>query len=288
MPFLTCQLGRGLTLLSLAITPPILHANELINKGEWQFAVAFGSGAMQNPRSKGHALRSPVLPSWRYYGDRVFIENTTVGYQLWQNSQWLIDVQGQLNHDGLWFEYDGINKLFLSDVLNYTPNRDPLRPTTSKALPAIERRLSYLAGWNVTWLNDVAPVRIGRFTDISGVHHGSEWWLSTSKKWPLADGWFGPGAVAVEFAFNYKEADLVAYYYEITAEEANARKGTDITRSSLNSQVKLVYNRKLTEHWSAIATAQYSRLGNGMTKSLLVDQDHYWSWFIGVSYKWRW
>lgn len=141
-------------LLALLVScSPTLQAKEIetVSTGEWQISLAVGYGLLENPRVKVDNISSWVLPSWYYYGENFYVENFTLGYSLYESESFIIDLQTRFNEDGFFYEFDGLNKLLLSDILGFTPVNESLNPKI-KTFEEIERNLSYLAGLNAIWV----------------------------------------------------------------------------------------------------------------------------------------
>ncbi|QSX41357.1 MipA/OmpV family protein [Shewanella cyperi] len=268
-----------LLMLSLAFAT---QADELqtVSPGDWQISVAVGYGVLENPRAKTEDITTWVLPSWYYYGDDFYAENFTLGYSLFE-SDWLsLDIQGQLNEDGIFYEYDGIGKLLVADVLGFTPVRDTVRPGAKFKPESIKRKLSYMGGPSATWYTPAFDMTTALMYDVTGVHNGYEWQLSLKKA--FAWSW---GAAGIEAGGVYKSEELVTYYYGIRPKEFAGRvpRGGRMDASS-NWYVKAVFNVPLTDSLTLVATAKHTWLGSEIRNSILIDQDDYFAGFIGISY----
>ncbi|MCL2917965.1 MipA/OmpV family protein [Shewanella litorisediminis] len=271
-----------LFMLMLSLAFP-LKAEELqtVTPGDWQVSLALGYGILENPRKKTEDITTYVLPSWYYYGEDFYVENFTLGYSLYETDWLSVDVQGQLNDDGIYFEYDGFGKLLLSDILGYKPNNGPIvRPGVEPPkLEPVERKLSYLGGLSATWYTPVFDLTTGVFYDVTGVHNGYEWQLSARKS--FAWSW---GAAGIEIGGVYKNADLVDYYYNVTQAESGARRPPAPLEAATNWHVKGVLNIPLSDSLNFVLTVNHTRLGKAIRESALIERDDLFSGFAGVSY----
>lgn len=247
--------------------------------GEWGLNLAAGYGTLENPRTKADDVSIYLLPTWYYYGENVYVENFTLGYSLYENEYLVIDLQGQLNEDGLFFELDGLEKVFLSDVLGYTSIKQPTRPSPRINYQAIERKISYLGGISATWFTPVFDFSTGYFHDVTGVHDGYELQLSLHKSFSWS--W---GAVGFEIGASHKSKKLVHYYYAMTQEEHLSRSSPYQAEATTNYHVKGVINIPITERLVFVTTIQQTYLGRGIRESFLTDKDDYFAGFIGISY----
>jgi outer membrane protein len=260
-----------------------VRAEELqqVAPGDWQVSLALGYGMLENPRAKTENITTYVLPSWYYYGDRFYVENFTLGYSLYENDWISVDLQGQLNDDGIFFEYDGVGKLLLSDIMGFTPIREPIsRPGREvEPTPEVERKLSYMAGISATWYTPAFDLTTGVFHDVTGVHNGYEWQLSARK----AFGWSW-GALGLEAGGVYKNADLVDYYYNVRPEEFARPIRLKPMEAATNWYVKAVLNVPITDSLTFVTTLKHTQLGKPIRDSVLIDADGYFAGFVGVSY----
>ncbi|MBT1444291.1 MipA/OmpV family protein [Shewanella sp. JM162201] len=253
-----------------------------VSAGDWQFSLALGYGVLENPRAKTDNISTYVLPSWYYYGERFYVENLTLGYSLYETDWISVDVQGQPNEDGIFFEFDGVGKLLLSDIMGFTPSREPItRP--SKAVeppPAVERKISYLAGLSATWYTPAFDLTSGLFYDVTGVHNGYEWQLSAKKAFVWS--W---GAIGLEAGGVYKSAELVDYYYNARKEEFTRPIRLKPLEAATNWHVKAVVNVPLSDSLMLVATLKHTALGDSIRDSVLISADSYFAGFVGVSYQ---
>lgn len=243
----------------------------------WDISMAVGYGHMTNPLKAAHDVQTWALPNIRYYDEHFYAENFTLGYSLLETPDLLLDVQTRLNDDGLFFELNGLQQLLATDLFSYKPNQTPIRDTLS--FPDIHRSISYLGGLNLSLPTDYGQLSLGHFRDVSGVHHGSETHIRYQH-----EGMWGPIKWGAELGMTYKDQALVDYYYLLSKSELSAYKVPQQTAGSHNYHAKLVLNAPLSEHWFLVNSVEYTRLGNGIRNSLLVDTNHYTVVFAGVAY----
>ncbi len=249
-----------------------------ITTGEFHFTLAAGYGGIENPRAKSDDIITYVLPSWSYYDERFYIENFTLGYSLYESERFLVDLQTRLNEDGFFFELDGWNKVFLSDILGFKPNKQPLFGPEIPEVE-IERNISYLGGLSTSWLTPYADITLGYFHDISGVHQGSEVHFKVKKN--AAFSW---GALGFEVGAIRKSSKLISYYYHFTQSELGRSRVPQPQSAAINYHTSGVLNLPLWQDVNFVAIITYTWLGDEITKNLMVEKDGYLSGFVGVSY----
>ena len=83
----------------------------------WQFSLAAGHGKISTVLSGRRPISGNFIPGVSYYGERFYLENTHLGYSLVENDYGYIDLVGELNDDGMFFELDGVNKFGWWDAI---------------------------------------------------------------------------------------------------------------------------------------------------------------------------
>ncbi|MCG9697647.1 MipA/OmpV family protein [Shewanella sp. Isolate11] len=276
------QLVLGVVLLLSLVIFDTKAADPIdtITTGELHFALAVGYGGIENPRAKSEEIITYALPSWSYYDERFYVENFTLGYSLYESDTFLIDLQSQLNEDGLFFEFDGLNKIFMSDILGFVPQGAPIKGKPTPLVP-VERNISYLGGIKTTWVSPYVDLSLSYFHDISGVHQGNEIHFNLNKN--IGFSW---GALGFEIGAVRKSENLVNYYYHYTAAELGRKitAGLQPSESSINYHARSVLNLPLGHNFNFVTLVTYTWLGNGITRNAMVEKDSYLSGFIGVSY----
>lgn len=257
------------------------QADELdqVHSGDWQFSVAVGYGILENPRVKVDNVTTYILPTWYYYGENFYVENFTLGYSLYEKNSFVLDIQGQLNDDGLFFELDGIDKLFLSDVLGYTSIKQPIRPGKKIDYKSIERSISYLAGISATWYNPIADLTAGYFHDLTNVHNGNELQLNLRKKFILNSFAFG-----LELGATRKSANLISYYYSLTTEELAGNFSPYTPEAATNLHIKAVFNLPISNSLMLVASLKQTYLDDTIQQSFLINKPTYFAGFVGLNY----
>lgn len=257
------------------------QADELnkVHSGDWQFSVAVGYGILENPRVKVDNVTTYILPTWYYYDENFYVENFTLGYSLYEQDSFVLDIQGQLNDDGLFFELDGINKLFLSDVLGYTSIKQPIRPGKKIDYKSIDRSISYLAGISATWYNPIVDLTAGYFHDLTNVHNGNELQLSLRKKFIWTSFAFG-----LELGATRKSDNLISYYYSLTEEELAGSFSPYTPEAATNLHIKAVFNLPINNTLMLVASLKQTYLDDSIQQSFLINQSTYFAGFVGINY----
>ena len=198
--------GFGLTLLTL---PSMANTTDPVTG--WQFSIAAGHGKISTPLAGRRAISGHVIPGISYYGERFYLENTHLGYSIVENDFGYIDLVGELNDDGMFFELDGVNEFGWWDAIGIgrTDSEGPAYPDNQ--YQDIERNLSYMAGVSANLVLADTTFRLTFLRDISGVHHGSNQRLSLRREFSVLP----QVTVRITAMAERKDQQLINYYYNL-------------------------------------------------------------------------
>ncbi|MDN3651832.1 MipA/OmpV family protein [Thalassotalea ponticola] len=257
-----------------AIGNVIANEDDQVAIKQWHFSLSAGYGVIETPIARNDDLEFYLYPRVSYYSDRFFIENTTLGYAVYEQGPVIIDVVGRLNEDGLYFKLDDVGVL---SAVGF----DAGRGEQFYGVDDVERDLSYLAGVAVNYDLDFVYATAGYYHDISAVHHGDEIDLSLSKVLTIDQ-----LSVRLELQANRKSRDLIDYYYQILPEESVIFVGTyQPGKASINYQTSVSFDYQLSRRWSLTAFYRKTWLGDGISDSLIIDTDSVDLFFTGVTYR---
>lgn len=246
---------------------------------EWTFSIYLGDGKIENPIAELHDLDVTAFPSVSFYGERFFIEGTTIGYSLYETDDVIVDLVGLLNEDGLFHHFNDHDEFSVINILGFNPTAGGKLIT----FEPIKRDISYLGGISATFINDYFDTRLGIYQDITGVHDGNEMHLSISKSFSTQ--WFN---AYIEFGEVIKSRKLVEYYYQFQDAELarlQALKSFYEPSRSTNLYYKLQIEVPITESFSVVGLVKQTQLGNKIRQSFLVAKGNYLASFIGLRYQ---
>lgn len=272
---MTTRLWALTLTVMLASVAPSSYAQEI--ETGWNFSLATGYGRMNNPLKAANDVHAYLLPNVRYYGERFYADNFSLGYSLLETPDLLIDLEGHINDDGLLFKINGLQHFFVTDLFNYKPKSVTIKPNIN--YQDIERNISYLAGLSVSFPTEYGIVNLGHYRDASGVHHGSE-----SQIRYRHEGLLGPVKWGLELGMTYKDQDLVNYYYHLSKSELATYRISQSTSGTQNYHAKVVLNMPINDQWFYVTSLEQTWLGSGITRSLLIDAHSYSVFFAGVGY----
>lgn len=254
-------------------------ATQLADVGEWHLSVALGYGYIENPRVQSDGANTYLLPSVSYYGERFYLENTTLGYSLYEGERVLLDLQSKLNEDAFHFEIDGLKNVLLSEVLGYAPiaATGPLEPKQPRT--DVSRRLSYMAGLHALMPTRFGNLSFGAYQDITSVHNGHELQAKFNRTFT-----FEHWAFAVEAGLTYKSNELLNYYYAVMPSDRDHYQRHYADDNRLSHHLRLITKVPLSERWNAVAVVEYNGLAEAIQRSRLIEERSYLGAFFGFSY----
>ncbi|WP_333606846.1 MipA/OmpV family protein [Arsukibacterium sp.] len=254
----------------------ITAASDSASQGEWAFSLSAGYGQIDNPLSFRDDIKMFLLPGISYYGKRFYLENTHLGYSLFEQPTFYVDLVGQFNEDGFFYHFDGRHTLGLREIL--VPDFGYSDPGDTPDI-RIRRHLSYLGGLSATWKTQLADIRLSGLVDLTAGHHGTEYHLSLSRDLQLHK-------LKLRLVARYllKSATTTNYYYNFTSSELGGFNWYSLP-ASRHYQLRLVMAYPLTEQLDVIGQLQYTRMDNALDRTLLLNNTAYRSQFIGLRYR---
>lgn len=255
-----------------------------VKSEQFQLSVALGAGQRSNPLHDGDSFPMVILPDFSYYTDSWFIDNGTLGYSLTQDNRFAVSLVMRLNAEKGYFQ-----RWFAGNVVNMSNSGSLLPPEVetgeSKALKTVsvdsvsKRPTAVDAGLQLNWFGEQWQSRFNLWQDISSKYEGQNASLSWSRFWPLAGGQFDLSAT-----LYWKSAELINTYYGVDETELyylQRYKGRD----SWQPELRVGWQKPLTERWSVLSFYKYLKLDDAMTDSPLVRKNSVQTWFIGMSYR---
>ena len=221
--------------------------------GEWGLGVGV---AAQQPPQVGTSTETVVLPFPSYQGERLSLDFGSVGYALVNTDRVRFAVEGQLRFDGY----------------------DPAESTELSGLR--ERDVTLDAGFSIATGDKWGIASFQVMADALGIHKGYE--MSASYQYPIQLGrWtLVPGITA-----KWPSEELVEYYYGVRLDEATPDRPAYSGRAVFNASAALNASYTLTDSWELIGGAEYTRLGDGITDSPIIEKDHEVIMYSAIVYR---
>jgi len=247
---------------------------DCVIENTWAIGVGVGLGEHSNPLYDGKDRNVAVLPSFYYYGESFYIENTEIGYVLEADERWVISLKGKFNNDGLYFNESNFSGILASGLQSPGNFGDP----ETVAAGEVNRDYSYLAGLSSKYfLNDNISFSLAAYHDITNVHNGYSITAGSQFTWSKKR-WRFQASFGVEFS----DSDLNSYYFGLREEDGTSYANFEIGSSS-NISASTSFAYRLNKNFSLIGRYSYQWLDSSITKSPLVEDAHTRMFFIGIS-----
>ncbi|KKO50388.1 hypothetical protein VT06_01535 [Arsukibacterium sp. MJ3] len=282
---------KNFLLISMLMLSPLLWANtphcqedDCIVEQKWYISGALGYGQRSNPLNGGNRLELVVLPEIYYYSKHWFFDNGRVGSSIVLTSDTQLSIIGQFNQEKGYFQqwFSGNLLQFESNALT-TPQ---VSLTTDRQAPAQvalsqvkDRPTAFDLGLQLDSSHYGLLWQLAYWTDISQQHHGQYASVGARRGWHTV---YGKWQLSAHL--HWKSAQLINTYYGLTALEVPLHQQYQ-GRDSWQTELRLNWNKPLTERLSLLVFLRYLQLDSAMTDSPLVRSDNVTTWFGGVSYR---
>lgn len=272
-----------LSLPSHASTPAC-QADDCVTEQQLHLSWALGYGQRSNPLHGGKRLDLVVLPEIYYYSKYWFFDNGRLGSSVALSDDTQLSIIGQFNQEKGYFQqwFSGNLLQFEASTLitpQYSPAADRQAPFQIAVSDVNKRPTAFDLGLQLDTVKHGLLWQLAYWTDVSNKHHGQyasfgarRSWQSPYGKWQLAA------------RVHWKSAQLIDTYYGLTSFEVPPGREYQ-GRDSWQGELRLNWNKPLTERLSVLVFFRYLQLDSAMTDSPLVQSDNVTTWFGGVSYR---
>ncbi|WP_337841526.1 MipA/OmpV family protein [Rheinheimera sp.] len=257
---------------------------DCVEPGQLNLALALGLGQRTNPLHQGENVPLLLIPDVSYYGDRWFWDNTTAGYSLVQQPDFVLSLVVKLNQEKGYFQ-----RWFAGNLMTYSTSGSLLPPevdtgaTKQMAMVSVtevnKRPTAWDAGVQLQWFGQGWQLGMNLMQDASGAYDGQNASVSASTQVPLAGGQLQLGA-----NLHWKSSKLIDRYYGLDDSELfylQRYRG----EASWQPEFRLGWQKALTPQWSLLSFYRMLLLDDAMTDSPLVKSSRVHTWFVGVSYQ---
>lgn len=250
-------------------------ADELcVAPGQWEFGVALGLGYASNPLVEGDDLKLPLLPRLTYYGERFFVETTTLGFTLDENQSFRFNLLAKPNLDYLYFSGSGSFAAALNPPF---PSPHPFPGPPPAELK--RRRMTYLAGLELSYFSGNWQWQSSVLSDVSVGHHGFEADSAAIYHWQQQSHQLDAG-----LGLKYRDQRLSDYYFGLDYGEFVDPDYRYTAAASLSPYVTLNYRYTLSANSRLLALIALQRAGDSIENSPIVASRWFSASFIGVAY----
>jgi outer membrane protein len=231
--------------------------------GHWNFSLSLGAGVRTNPLVQGNSIPLIVIPQFSYYGKRFFIDNLDVGFTLFEQPAYSLNLIASPGYDRVFFYLHDPQNIFGS-LSGTGTNTDP--PPEARSI-----NFTYLAGPELIVNYRALDLQLDLLHEITGQNDGTE--VRAALGLPLRQ---STNTITANVGFTWKSAAIVNYYYGVP--------GVYQGGSAFNPFAKLEVERLLSDHWKIKAFVHGERLGNAIAQSPIVAQRYVTTMFAGAVY----
>lgn len=196
---------------------------------------------------------SRPIPIVGYIGERLTWLGPYLGYRLTDDAFVSIVAVAELGFDG----FDHV--------------------TNDPALQGlVERKSAVDVGFDV----EIGPFGVTARTDVSDRHGGQSVDVHVGHSWGLRD-----LEIGLSVGAEWQSADLVNYYYGVSAGEATALRAPYSAGSAINFGLGVELQYQLNKRTTLLFGGDVSRLGNNIRRSPIVDDDFETAAYIALVYQ---
>lgn len=243
---------------------------------------ALGYGQRSNPLHGGEVLPLVILPDIYYYAEHWFFDNGKLGSSWALNEQWQLSLVAQFNQEkGHFQKWFGGNAFQFSSSNFSSPSIsiDRVGPLQASVREIRKRPTAFDAGLQLDGLVGQWLVKAVLWQDISNTYQGQHASVGVSLPWQQAGNqWQLSGSLL------WKSAKLIDTYYGIDNNEPFYLPRYN-GKPSWQPELRLSWQRPVSERVSLLAFVRYLHLDDAMTDSPLVRTDNVTTWFLGISYR---
>lgn len=276
---------------------------EYVDIGSWDLSIGLGLGSRTNPILDKTDIPLFIIPSFKYYGERFFIDDILAGYTLFDDgSHTMLNFVTTISYDQFYFNSDdagGFSVEAISDGDSFTfPDRggfggvvndsedednintDVLSVESIDTDKLSERTVSGLLGIEYEYVNDELSLSLQVLKDVTNGHKGLEVRSAVTYAWTKDKHHFNFSGGGI-----WQSQNLVNYYYGLSENDSVATKVRYQANSgALSPFVRINWRYALTRHWVLVANYQLKQFGSPITDSPLVIDMLSLTAFVGGVY----
>jgi len=249
----------------------------------WQISLGIGAGVRTNPVMDNSNIPLIIIPQVNYQGERLFLQNLDLGYELWTDDRHHISALLTPSYDQVFFHHWQAATFVSTLEANSGFTKNELQPTVEPFRRTIdkrqlhERRMAALGGVEYSFQSDKVDFQLQALHELTDYYDGDEVRLALSKT--IA---FGRNEVKLTLGANWQSANTLDYFYGIDANEAAAQEYQP--SSGTSTLMRFDWSYQLDEHWSLKFFTSYRRLSSAVTDSPLTTSDNVLTAFAGGVY----
>lgn len=284
--------------------------------GSWEFKLGLGLGARTNPLVNGDEIPLILIPQISYYGKRFFFDTTDLGYTLIDRQDLMLNLLITPGRDGLYFFREGWRSFFLDGGLSvggsgFSPMPESPRDNSQSPSPigdadnpgpepienpelgpsrdgnpddepfkSLNRRhTAAMGGLEASSQLGALDWQLQLLTDLSGVHNGEEIRLAISHAKN-----YGGHQLGLATGLSWKSAELLEYYYGVSADEASQALPVYAPGSGTTPFLRLSWSKPINHNWRWLGSVQYEHLSKAQRHSPIITDNQVVQIFVGGVY----
>ncbi len=259
-----------------------VNTSQIVPTNEWQLGFTIGYGQLQQPVAKQDDIELFFIPDVRFYGENFSVENLNISYALVEKSNFVFELVGKQNLDGIYFPGDH-RDAFAAVAASGTFNRQPLFEknisdniiAAEKILPR-HKSMSYLAGGEMR-IYGKFDYFLNALFDVSNVHNGYELNFNIH----FQHQFLGLNS-DLEVGITHKNDEMSDYYYGVDYAQFEQNNVTLSSTNNLYLQYTSAY--PLSERWFALGVVKQQWLDSQIQNSPIINRSNILSYFIGIKY----
>lgn len=262
--------------------------DECIAVGEWDISLGLGYGEIANPLYGGDDITLVLLPSIRYYGEKLFFERTTLGYSFIENDTFALSAITQPNRENAFFSRWHANNIFVDSLRfesgNFTDQPETIlvnQPINIDVSKVQKRRWALDAGIQLNWfLADNMQAQVKILHDVNHVYSGFNAQFAFSHQLVINP----KTRLASSFGAYWLSANLTDYYYGIDWQDNLPSSVYHQGKSAFNPYLSVKMTYQFNANWQLTGRIYYERLDNNIQQSPLIDDDNVSSYYVALVY----
>lgn len=276
-------------ILKILLLSPLLFMQCVLaqdtDESRWDVSLALGAGIRTNPVMDNDDIPLILIPGVNYQGDKFFIQNLDIGYNLFESEHQQVNLLVTPSYDQVFFNrWDANNFVSESSTNNMLTSFNSLGPKRENKDASIDkhklhaRRMAALGGVEYIVHDHSLEFQLQALHELTGYYQGDEIRFAFSKNIDLEK-----SQVKLTLGANWQSADTLNYYYGLSMQEAG-NIDTYAPAAGLNTLMRIDWNYQLDRHWSLRFFASYRHLNDEITRSPLVTQNNVVTAFAGGVY----
>mgnify|MGYP000324278568 CR=1 FL=1 len=258
------------------------NSAQLVDTNEWQLGVTLGYGQLKQPLAQQENIKLFLIPDIRYYGERFSVENLNVSYALSEQPNFVVELVGKQNFDGIYFPGEHRNA-FAAVAASGPFIRQPMSNSkilhdavAAEKVSPKHKSMSYMAGAEFRWYGKIDYYLTTLF-DVSNVHNGYEIDFSLHFQHQL-----GVMNADFEMGIIHKSDKMSNYYYGV--DYAQYEQNNHHLASTNNYYLQYTTAYPLSEQWFALAVVKQQWLDPDIRRSPIINRSNILSYFVGIKY----